>query len=979
MSRKLHPQPLLDSPSLLSAFASASPPIHAMHAKTVWAALLSAERNLFDPEQQERRQARSASRTASRAASRKTSRRGSEASDDGRRIAAAAAAAAAGSLGALSPAPVRIEEEKEEEEEDENDDPMPESKEHDEKEAHDDDVENPFAFAISAPCAINEEDAKSETSESSNACGIGSGMIVGEGKLLMRNRVPSFSNFRPPPTAPSPDELLDPDHPLYARSAQLTPAALSAMGLPLRAHTLLSSSFAFLTSRLVRYQTSADRSTTKLLIRLQDGQHIESVIMRHKVKLGGGGEESMVMPQSQNDSLSVEGPIASVEQRITLCVSSQVGCAMQCVANGTLVVRSDGRRVAVEELKAEDCIVGQDGVAVHVEKVAQGSSSTMYRIRTNQGSYSCIPNHLCTAMCNTNPTFTFREAGTSSHMLQYRLLQVQWVERGLGALRTATWPTLQPGQPSPVSSGNAPSNLLIGTDEELKARVLAWLEEGKVHSHPGSVAAQYGEWIDTTAEFLFHNEHLLGNMSPHLMHATTPLPPPPGIHQVPKLRGRSRSTTIVGVDKLEANPGRGYGYTAVQVTAGRQGWDGNHRFALANGLLTHNCTFCATGTMGLRSNLTQGEIVEQLVIANRFAPIRNIVFMGMGEPLHNYEAVLGSIECMSDPLRFNLAPSRITVSTVGIVPRMLDLTRDLPSVQLALSLHAPTQELRQKIVPTAKTYHLDKLMDAADYFISRGAQKSGGSKAKQRRILIEYVLLCDSEGKSVNCGEKEAHELGALLRDKQVLINLIPYNTTDVAANYRTPPREMSLAFQRILQQEYNLFTTVRVEMGADIDGACGQLALSNQDVEVKPKRGAKNRAALIKPRGLMDDTATPSDELMHAGDSSAAPGCNSSPTDIEDMGMNGPACARPPTAAIRKRVQKNVAQDGSAVPNESIRSEETSAAVTPQAMLRNDHMEAKEMASTGQPTPPTQFYLVRFIAAFILLLLALLYLRDSP
>ena len=124
------------------------------------------------------------------------------------------------------------------------------------------------------------------------------------------------------------------------------------------------------------------------------------------------------------------------------------------------------------------------------------------------------------------------------------------------------------------------------------------------------------------------------------------------------------------------------------------------------------------------------------------------------QPLKNYDAVLSAIRGMTDGSRFGLAPSRITLSTVGVVPNMLQLTRDMPSIQLALSLHAPTQELRQQIVPTAKSWPLEKLIEAMDYFILRS----------RKRILVEYVMLA-----GVNDGEEQAHQLGELLKGKDVV------------------------------------------------------------------------------------------------------------------------------------------------------------------------------------------------------------------
>ena len=133
------------------------------------------------------------------------------------------------------------------------------------------------------------------------------------------------------------------------------------------------------------------------------------------------------------------------------------------------------------------------------------------------------------------------------------------------------------------------------------------------------------------------------------------------------------------------------------------------------------CAFCATGTMGELGNLASGEILEQLVHAHvrAGADVRNVVFMGMGEPLNNYAAVTAAVRAMVDPRRFQLAPSRVTVSTVGIVPNIYKLVEDLPKVNLALSLHAPTQALRESFVPAAKGFKLPKLMARFSFSLSR--------------------------------------------------------------------------------------------------------------------------------------------------------------------------------------------------------------------------------------------------------------------
>ena len=141
------------------------------------------------------------------------------------------------------------------------------------------------------------------------------------------------------------------------------------------------------------------------------------------------------------------------------------------------------------------------------------------------------------------------------------------------------------------------------------------------------------------------------------------------------------------------------------------------------------CTFCATGTMGLLAELTPGEIVEQLVHARAVKAVRNVVFMGMGEPLNNYNAVTAAVRLMIHPQVFALKQRSITVSTVGVMHRLASLARDLPGVSLALSLHAPNQELRRLIVPSAQAFKLHKLMAAVDAYMA----------ATGNRVFIEYA------------------------------------------------------------------------------------------------------------------------------------------------------------------------------------------------------------------------------------------------
>ncbi|KAH7423095.1 hypothetical protein KP509_12G039100 [Ceratopteris richardii] len=225
------------------------------------------------------------------------------------------------------------------------------------------------------------------------------------------------------------------------------------------------------------------------------------------------------------------------------------------------------------------------------------------------------------------------------------------------------------------------------------------------------------------------------------------------------------------------------------------------------------CTFCATGTMGFKGNLSAAEILEQLVHASRITPIRNVVFMGMGEPMNNYSAVVRAAKSMTGRC-FHLSPKHITISTVGIIPRIISLKADFPEVSLAISLHAPTQELRSEIVPAARAFPLSKLIAAVDDYLTE-------SKSK---VFIEYVMLA-----MVNDTEVHAHQLGQLLRGKRVVINLIPYNPTSVVQQFKASGSIELFRFQKILKEVYNLRTTVRQEMGQDIEGACGQLHVSHR------------------------------------------------------------------------------------------------------------------------------------------------------
>ena len=245
------------------------------------------------------------------------------------------------------------------------------------------------------------------------------------------------------------------------------------------------------------------------------------------------------------------------------------------------------------------------------------------------------------------------------------------------------------------------------------------------------------------------------------------------------------------------------------------------------------CTFCSTAQQGFNRNLTVSEIIGQVWRASKIIgnfgvtgvrPITNVVMMGMGEPLLNVANVVPAMEIMLDDLAYGLSKRRVTLSTSGVVPA-LDMLRDKIDVALAISLHAPNDELRDEIMPINKKYNIKMLMDSVHRYLEV-------SNANHGKVTIEYVLL-----DHVNDGTEHAHQLAKVLKNTPCKINLIPWNPFPEAPYGKSSNSRVD-RFQKTLM-EYGFTVIVRKTRGDDIDAACGQLA---GDVIDRTKRTAMKR-----------------------------------------------------------------------------------------------------------------------------------------
>lgn len=231
------------------------------------------------------------------------------------------------------------------------------------------------------------------------------------------------------------------------------------------------------------------------------------------------------------------------------------------------------------------------------------------------------------------------------------------------------------------------------------------------------------------------------------------------------------------------------------------------------------CSFCATWKLGIIRNLEFSEIVEQVCYANKlltnedWSGLRNIVYMGMGEPLNNYKNVKESIDIATNQMKVNLSNRRVTVSTCGICPGIDKFTEDFPQTSLAISLHAPNDELRNEIMPVNNPFPLEKLMASLDNYMEK----------TNKKVFYEYIMI-----NGVNDSLKNAKELAELLEHQVPLahVNFIPYNPGEGSGwiDYQPSPMLIIKKFQDILAKK-GIPSTIRATLWDDIDAACGQLA----------------------------------------------------------------------------------------------------------------------------------------------------------
>ena len=221
------------------------------------------------------------------------------------------------------------------------------------------------------------------------------------------------------------------------------------------------------------------------------------------------------------------------------------------------------------------------------------------------------------------------------------------------------------------------------------------------------------------------------------------------------------------------------------------------------------CTFCESGRLKKVRNLETHEVVQQILLIEKDANVRitHVVVMGIGEPFDNYDNIMNFIRIINDPKGINIGARHITVSTCGIVPKIKEFTKDFNQVNLAISLHAPNDKIRNQIMPISKAYKLNELMTSIKEYINK----------TNRRVTFEYIML-ENINDSIDC----AMELANLLKNMNCYVNLIPYNETENIGFKRTKKMQI-LTFYDILKKN-GINVTIRKEFGSKVDAACGQL-----------------------------------------------------------------------------------------------------------------------------------------------------------
>ncbi|MFM1895602.1 MAG: hypothetical protein RLZZ385_676 [Pseudomonadota bacterium] len=270
-----------------------------------------------------------------------------------------------------------------------------------------------------------------------------------------------------------------------------------------------------------------------------------------------------------------------------------------------------------------------------------------------------------------------------------------------------------------------------------------------------------------------------------------------------------------------------------------------------------DCSFCATGKQGFNSNLTVAEIIGQLWWANKLLggfrgtedrPVSNVVMMGMGEPLLNFDNVMDAVNLMMDDLAYGLSKRRVTISTSGVVPALRRM-KGLTDASLAVSLHAPNDEVRSSIMPINRRYPIAELLDAVRDYMA--------SLPDKRLPVIEYTLIA-----GINDHRQHARDLAQLLKSLPCKINLIPFNPFALS-DYRRPSNASIGNFRQILQDAGHV-VTVRTTRGDDIGGACGQLVGAVEDQTLRNSRHLRRAsgAVVVKVRENAGNPAAPAETI---------------------------------------------------------------------------------------------------------------------